>query len=267
MSAHEDFEGLAAGYALHALEPEDEQRLAAHLLTCQVCARTIADAAAVGAAFAELVVANERPSAGLRDRILAAAAAEPRERVVAARTPQAVVLPEPVAARSRRGPGEGSRRFQVRSRLLVGAMAAIIGVGVAVPVTLSVSGGSSSNNVNPALADALMRPGARLVMLTGDSRSAAAGEAVVTDKSVVLVADRLPENDRSNSTYVLWMAGGTGAPVAVATFDATKDSPVVKAVEKLPMPSSQIKHIAVSHESGRKAPVSPTDIVVQGTAA
>ena len=45
MSDHEDFEGLAAGYALHALEPEEEQRLAAHLLTCQDCARLVADAA------------------------------------------------------------------------------------------------------------------------------------------------------------------------------------------------------------------------------
>jgi hypothetical protein len=264
MSDHEDFEGLAAGYALHALEPEDEQRLAAHLLTCQDCARTIADAAAVGSAFADLVVADERPSAGLRDRILAAAAAEPRERVVAARTPQPVVWPEPVADRARQV--EKTRRFQVRSRILVGAMAAIIGVGVAVPVTLSVSGGSSKN-VNPALASALMRPGAHLVALTGDSRTSAAAEAVVTDQGVVLVADRLPENDRSNSTYVLWMAGGTGTPVAVATFDARNDSPVVQAVDKLPMPTSQIRHIAVSHESGRKAPVSPTDIVVQGTSA
>jgi hypothetical protein len=268
MSGHEDFEGLAAGYALHALEPEDEQRLAAHLLTCQACSRTIADAAAVGSAFAELVVVEERPSAGLRDRILAAAAAEPRERIVSSRIPESVVWPDPFpgAARGSRGKAEMARRFNARSRILVGAMAAIIGVGVAVPVTLSVSGGHSKN-VNPALAAALMVPGARLVTLTGDSRTSASAEAVVTDKSVVLVADRLPHNNRSNSTYVLWMAGGTGAPVAVATFDATEDSPVVEAVEKLPMSASEIKHIAVSHESGRKAPASPTDIVVQGTAA
>lgn len=267
MSGHEDFEGLAAGYALHALEPEDEQRLAAHLLTCQACSRTIADAAAVGSAFADLVVVEERPSAGLRDRILAAAAAEPRERIVS-RTPESVVWPDPFpgAARGSRGKAEMARRFNARSRILVGAMAAIIGVGVAVPVTLSVSGGHSKN-VDPALAAALMVPGARLVTLTGDSRTSASAEAVVTDKSVVLVADRLPHNNRSNSTYVLWMAGGTGAPVAVATFDATAGSPVVEAVEKLPMPASEIRHIAVSHESGRKAPASPTDIVVQGAVA
>jgi hypothetical protein len=268
MSVHEDFEGLAAGYALHALEPEDEQRLAAHLLTCQDCARTVADAAAVGAAFADLATDDVVPSAGLRDRILAAAAAEPRERIVSQRVPVDVatpsVSPGPAARRER---VVRARRFQVRSRILVGAMAAIIGVGVAVPVTLSVSGGSSKDGVSPALAAALMRPGARLVTLTGDSRTSAGAEAVVSDGSVVLVADRLPENNRSNSTYVLWMAGATGDPVAVATFDARSSAPVVEAVQKLPMAASQIKHIAVSRESGRTAPATPTDILIQGTAA
>jgi hypothetical protein len=268
MTDHEDFEGLAAGYALHALEPEDEQRLAAHLLTCQDCARTVADAAAVGAAFAGFVTESAVPSAGLRDRILAAAAAEPRERMVASRRPASSAgIPAPVAGTVSNDRAVKARRFQVRGRILVGAMAAVIGVGVAVPITLSVSGGGSKGGVPPALADALIKPGARLVTLTGDSRTSAAAEAVVTDSSVVLVADRLPENDRSNSTYVLWMAGATGNPVAVATFDARSSAPVVQAVDKLPMPASQIKQIAVSRESGRTAPATPTDILVQGTAA
>lgn len=272
MSAHDDFEGLAAGYALHALEPEDEQRLAAHLLTCQRCARLVADAASVGAAFADLVVEDAFPSAGLRDRILAAAAAEPRARIVASPrqptgvVPEALNTPTPASRVIPRDRAAKARRLQVRSRVLVGALAAVIGVGVAVPVTLSVSG-SPKKGVSSALAEALIQPGARQVTLDGDSRTSAGAKAVLTDKGLLLVADRLPENNRSNSTYVLWMAGGTGSPVAVATFDVRSGAPVVVPVDKLPMKASDVKQIAVSHESGRKAPVSPTDILIQGTAA
>ena len=73
---HSDFEALAAGYALHALEPEDEQRLSAHLMTCRECARIVADTASMGAAFTELLDAVPPPP-GLRERILAAATAAP----------------------------------------------------------------------------------------------------------------------------------------------------------------------------------------------
>src|SRR5258708_39692490 len=74
---HADFEALAAGYALHALEPEDEQRLSAHLVSCPECARLVADTASLGAAFTDLLE-PETPPPGLRERILAAATAESR---------------------------------------------------------------------------------------------------------------------------------------------------------------------------------------------
>src|SRR5438132_13164530 len=83
--AHAEYEALAAGYALHAREPEDEQLLSAHLVTCLSCARLVADTALLGAAFADLLE-PETTSPGLRDRVLAAAAAQPRS------------LPEPLGA-------------------------------------------------------------------------------------------------------------------------------------------------------------------------
>jgi acyl-CoA synthetase (AMP-forming)/AMP-acid ligase II len=272
MSDHDDFEALAAGYALHALEPEDEQRLAAHLLTCQDCARLVADAAAVGAAFAGLVGEDAAPSAGLRARILAAAAAEPREpRARSKSSREQPAVPDPF-----RAPTSGARvlshdravkarRLQVRSRIAVGALAAVIGVGVAVPVTLSVSG--SSNGVSSQFADALLQPGTHEVSLTGNAGNTAAAKAAVTDDAVYLRADRLPKNNTSDSIYVVWMSGSTGAPAAVATFDVKSGSPVTQKISKLPMKTSLIKHIAISRESGRKAPASPTDILIKGTAA
>ena len=42
-SEHRAFDELAVGWALHALEPEDEAVLAAHLPGCARCAETITE--------------------------------------------------------------------------------------------------------------------------------------------------------------------------------------------------------------------------------
>ena len=161
MSDHDGFEGLAAGYALHSLEPEDEQRLAAHLLSCHSCARLVADTAAVGAAFADLIPVEAAPP-GLRARILEAAAAEPRSPVARAGhavRPRVAVTPDRspgVLSRPSAAPGgpihrDRVRRLQMRSRVAVGVLAAVVGVGVAVPVTLAVSDRGNSGTSNTTL--------------------------------------------------------------------------------------------------------------------
>src|SRR3712207_7218554 len=40
---HREFDELAVGWALHALEPEDETVFSAHLATCARCADTVAE--------------------------------------------------------------------------------------------------------------------------------------------------------------------------------------------------------------------------------
>ena len=47
MSTHEEWEELAAGHALGALEPDDEQRFEAHRATCAECRRVLAETEAV----------------------------------------------------------------------------------------------------------------------------------------------------------------------------------------------------------------------------
>ncbi len=260
---HAEFAALAAGYALHALEPEDEQRLSAHLMTCPQCARIVADTASLGAAFAELLDVEPPPS-GLRERILAAATAEPRmPREVVADPIVRPASPDhgyrssvpgigPAAAPARSVPRQ--RRF-LRERVAVAALAAALGVAVAVPVTLAASHHGSSTGV-----------AAEAVTLTGGSGSGV-GKAVVTSHGVVLLADGLASNDRANSIYVLWVQAAGGQPKPVATFDVSGGAPVQLTAAKLPYSGSQIRRLAVSLESGRKAPARPTDVVLNGTAA
>jgi len=271
MSDHDEFEGLAAGYALHALEPEDEQRLAVHLMTCQSCARLVADTASLGAAFADLIAhAAEPPPAGLRDRILAAAAAEPRESTVSREPPLALGShPEdrpPITVTPQRSPASRVRRMQLRGKIAVGVLAAAVGIGVAVPVTWAVSDNGRPSVTNSALAQWLLEPNAREVTLRSSSGSGVA-KAVMTDKGVFLLADGLPVNDRSKSIYVLWAGNGKGARAAIATFDVRGRSAVQLTATRLPMKSSDINNVAISYEPGRSAPSNPSDVVLSGIAA
>jgi anti-sigma factor RsiW len=259
---HADFEALAAGYALHSLEPEDEQRLSAHLMTCPNCARIVADTASLGAAFAELLDA-EPPPPGLRERILAAATVEPRPlRGSAGETPIAGIDPAPASAlpvlpAPRAVP---RRRRLLRERAAIAVLAAAIGVAVAVPVTLAASHQGTSTG-NTALAQWLLKPNAREMTLKPTSGSGRA-KVVVTDQGAYLLAEGLPANRQSDTTYVLWAADSARQLRAVATFDVRNPAPVQLTAAKLPYSAAQISGMAISFERGRTAPAHPTDIVL-----
>jgi anti-sigma factor RsiW len=259
---HADFEALAAGYALHSLEPEDEQRLSAHLMTCPHCARIVADTASLGAAFAELLDA-EPPPPGLRDRILAAATAEPRPlRGSAGQTPIAGMDPAPAPARPVL-PAPSTvprRRRMLRERAAIAVLAAAIGVAVAVPVTLAASHQGTSTG-NTALAQWLLKPNAREMTLKPTS-GAGRAKVVVTDQGAYLLAEGLPANRQSDTTYVLWAADSARQLRAVATFDVHNPAPVQLTAAKLPYGPAQISGMAISFEHGRTAPAHPTDIVL-----
>ena len=65
---HAPFDELAVGWALHALEPEDESAFVAHLAGCERCAVTVAETRDVMSAMAADLPQPE-PSEGLLQRI------------------------------------------------------------------------------------------------------------------------------------------------------------------------------------------------------
>ena len=74
---HAALDELAVGWALHALEPEDEALFAVHLPGCSRCAATVAETTEVMGAMARDLPAAE-PSEGLRSRLRAAASTAAR---------------------------------------------------------------------------------------------------------------------------------------------------------------------------------------------
>lgn len=300
LEGHEEFEGLAVGQALHALEPGDEQRLAAHLISCPRCARTVVDAAALGAALAS-TLDPVAPPPGLRARLLAAAGddprpaptgpPEPREGAGASEAGLTPLLPspssrtlhswqsEPAPARAARAKDAASVPEQSKSGqsksghskplwrrprvlALTAVLAGILGAGVAVPATLSLTR-SGSDSTQTALAQAMAAPGTRSVALTGGG--GATGRAVVSNKGLFLVVAGLPHNDAHSTTYVLWGTATGGGRKALATFDVSGHSPVVIAqpgLGNLPEGTG----FAVSYEKGRAAPAQPSDVMLTSSA-
>ena len=271
--SHEELEGLAAVHGLHALEPDDEQRLAMHLLTCLRCARLVADSALVGAVLAGTLEAVAPPAA-LRARIMAAVAAdqtesttdsEPATSAAAAERDSGTPAPHVPSTSAGVSP-DGSFRQRhpwLSNRAVVGALAAVVGIGVAVPVTLAASDRGNATSISSTLAQSLLDPQARVITLQAPAGVARA-KAVVAERGVYLVANGLAVNDAKRSTYVMWIVSNQGKPSAVATFDVRSKATVELSAGKLPLRQSEISQLLVSLEPGRHAPAKPSGIDLSG---
>jgi hypothetical protein len=257
MSAHDEWAELAAGYALNALEPEDEQAFTEHLAGCSRCRE---DLAALHEVTGELAYAADpaEPPAGLGARIMVAA--------TAARPPAPGLSPPSVTPLFG---AEKRARFRAPSLAAAAAVVAIAGLG-AWNVVLRADG-----QVRRA---ALERRERALGCLTADGTAkfrlvagaASAGTpdparaaACVSGDRAYVVADRLDPND-ARSVYVLWWQDDSDALHAVERFDVAAGG---TAVYELPIaaPPSDIKAMAISLEQGRGLPAQPTRRVVSGS--
>jgi hypothetical protein len=91
---HGEWDALAVGWALSALDPADEERFADHLPGCARCTATVRESLYTVADLA-YALPDEAPPAALTSRLMAAVAAEPRG--PSAPPPADPVAPEGVA--------------------------------------------------------------------------------------------------------------------------------------------------------------------------
>jgi hypothetical protein len=238
---HADYDALAAGWALSALEPEDELLFLGHLPTCEVCERAVAAHRDTLAHLAWAVTAEAPPPSllqGIRAEVATVRDVEPL-------APLRLDLRRPV----RRG---RSARFMTA---VVGAAAAV----VALAVVLSVGRGLSRQEQQAQLAAdrlsstvaSLLVPGARKIDLEGPGGR---GAVIVNGHTVSLVMSGVAANDTSTSVYVLWEKTTFGDVRAVGAFDVA--SARVSVINDLRLSSADtVKTFMVTRESGRTVPV------------
>lgn len=264
---HRVFDELAVGWALHALEPEDEAVFAEHLAGCARCAQTVAETSEVMAAMATDLPRSE-PSPQLRDRLRAAVAEteqvsrgageEPTDRPAATGFPRyrPVVPREPAA-----GP---SLRQRLPALALAAALLGVVALGI-----WNVFLADSRDDLRATVAqqqhivDALLTPGkATVAALSADDGEAVATVIARPDR-VDVVSYGLSVNDRSEETYVVWGLS-SGDPQALGTFDVERSQMTLQTVGSGQTGFDDFSGYGISLEPGRQAPPAPTEIVAIG---
>lgn len=233
----DDVRELAGLYVLGALEPAEEAAVREHLATCDQAHEEIAELGGVVPAMLEADLATMElvePPASLRDRIMAAAAADLAVRTA---TPAAPAAPTAVAtATSPAAPAEPIafpsaaertlRAERTRSRtspldwvLRVAAVVAIVAVGTwGLGLQRQLDAAQRFDAAVAAVVQAAGQPGATTVVLTAAEGGKGSGiAAVAPNGSVVLAMRDLPATTGSQ-VYETWVIIEGQDPMAVGGF-------------------------------------------------
>jgi hypothetical protein len=266
---HAALDELAVGWALHALEPEDEALFAVHLPGCARCAATVAETTEVMGAMARDLPAAE-PAEGLRARLQAAVGtteqlpgpadqARPTEGA-----PRRALDPVPeVSLEPERRP---LWRRALPASLVAAAVAAIVGLGL-----WNVFLATSKERLQETVASqeevmaALLDPGqVTIAPLQDDGRTVAT--VVARPDQLQVVTSGLAVNRPETTSYVLW-GMGEGDPVALGTFDVSRSQIDVRSVGSASTDVDGFPQYGISLEPGQEAPSSPTAVVATGEVA
>jgi anti-sigma-K factor RskA len=261
---HAAFEELAAGYALHALEPEDEQAFLAHMAACARCERDVAQHEGVLAQLAYAPDAAEPPPSVL-EGIRAGIAASGRPGSL----PEPAGVDEDPAAT----PLEVARQRRDVRRLRRAGVWTGIAAAFALVVSLGVWNTSlrQDRDVQDAwgermtsAVDALRDPDTEVVPLEGESGEVVA-VALLRGQEMSLVVDGLPVNGEG-TTYVLWGESRFGDKRAVGAFDVTDSGQQVLEGMRMKASIDGVTKLMVTRERGDGPPPIPTlPVLASGT--
>jgi Anti-sigma-K factor rskA/Putative zinc-finger len=277
---HAHYDELAAGYALHALDAEDERQFLRHLSDCPRCREALSDYTEVAAALADNPSTIE-PSPQLGDRIMAAIANEPA--AGAGQSPQQAGAGRDSSAgrggmsggidRDGDPDGQGDRlpagvtdlsERRHRRRLVAivaSAAAAVVIAGGTIWGGLASSGGGSPSQPT---AGCMSGQTCRQVLLTDARSHARAGKVVISGHTVWLLPSGLPADNTTRQIYVLWQITGAHTPMAVGSFDVTGHGDKPVRIGSLAVPYRGTWAFAVSIEHGRTIPATPSHPVALG---
>ncbi|HVX68782.1 MAG TPA: anti-sigma factor [Mycobacteriales bacterium] len=236
--AHETWEELAAGYALHALGADDERQFLDHLTGCPRCASALDDYELVGAQLGALAETetDELPS---WNRIRGAIVEE---------SPAEVVTLD--------------QRRRTRSTRILAAAAAVVtvtAVGVA-GWEATHGGGPASTPATTALTACHQQVGCRTIRLHAPDGKSPAAVIVNGDRAAVVSTSLTSPPARR--TYVLWQMPRDGGPIPISEFRLTGRQ---TAFAPLSSPYADTTAFAISLEAADVTPSQPTQVLAIGT--
>ncbi|GAB3006774.1 anti-sigma factor [Saccharothrix stipae] len=247
-------EELAVGFAMHALEPDEEARMRAHLPGCARCRESVRSTQEVTAALGGSVRQYDPPER-LRARLMAAIEDTPQVHV-----PEERVEPVLLESRRRRSGGWGRKLLVAAAALVV-----VAGIGVAGVRFDRLSDQVAQQDVRAEQLERALRiaadPGTNRAVLQNTSGDALA-VLLSDDDAAAIMPMKLPANDATRQIYVVW-GTSTQKPVALATFDVTVGDSDVRLLTWSP-DAHQHRGFGISLEEGRAAPVEPSTVLASG---
>jgi hypothetical protein len=253
---------LAAGYALHALDPQEEAEFLRHLPDCPECQDALAGYTEVTAALADSWPDSvpAEPDRQLGERIAAAIAAEAGSAPPRPAAPGSGSPPDPAGpAGSVPSLDEHRRRRRMRAVIATAAAAAVVAAG-------AVWGGLAASGGPPAApaAGCAQAGTCREVVLTGAGSRHPAARVVVSGTTAWLEPAGLKADDPGRQIYVLWQITGKHTPVAVGSFQVSGHHGQPVRVGSLAVPYHSTWAFAVSIERGPTIPATPSRPVALG---
>jgi anti-sigma-K factor RskA len=213
---------LAGAYALDALDAAERERFERHLARCSSCADDVRQMTATATALA--MAAAAEPPAGLKARVLAAAAT----------TPQLPPLPDAAGSAAGNGARRRHGRRLARSDWFPRLALGVAAVGVAAAVVLAVVTVSTRDRLdtvqaqNQAIAAVLAAPDAQIA--TADSSIGGRATVVLSyaEQKMIFTSAGLPPLPNSK-VYELWLlSSGSARPAGLLPAPADgKTAPVL----------------------------------------
>jgi anti-sigma-K factor RskA len=267
---------LAPAFVLGALEPAESAAVRAHLATCPELHAEMAELNSVVPALFE-AVEPVAPPAALKDRILAAAAADLATRQGSARqatqpAPRpAATQPAPEPRRPvdvpRRGTDYGGIfRRPIWAAVAVAAALAVVALGVwNVQLRDQLAGLEAYRTGVIKILDSAAQPGAQLAVLTvPEGTGGPSGLAAVTADGQVALVMRDLTPTAGTQVYEAWLIGGDGVPVPIGDFKVGATGSAIFGTSHSAMGEGVT--VALTLEAGPGATKPTPPIIALGTA-
>jgi anti-sigma-K factor RskA len=244
---HDRLEDAVAAHVLGACEPEEADRVRAHIVACPGC-RALARRLAPAVGALPLAADEVRPPDHLRARILAAAASTPR------RTSEETAPPARVVSLLRAAGGRPPRRGWRRARLPgYRAAIAVLAVALVAVVVWNVTLNGRAGQAPP-----------RYTLVGTGTMAGASGTftEVRQQEAAVLALNGMPPPP-AGRVYELWLIDSSNRAIPAGVFTPNADGAATVGVSH---PLAEVRTVAVTQEEGplgAKAPTQKPELAVQ----
>lgn len=273
----EDVEDLAASFVLGALEPGESDAVRAHLASCPEAHAEVAELGSVVPALFESVDLVAPPAA-LRERIMAAAAADTqratdtqlRADTQRATDTQRVISIPRLTDTQRSSAGSPAFRRPLWTAIGLAAALALVALGAwNLQLRGQVDQLAAYRNAVAAVIDQAAQPGAQLAVLSQPNGAAGpSGLAALTGggTSVSMVMRDLAPTS-GTEVYEAWLIEGANAPVPIGSFTVDAGGTAIFATSAGAPADGSALTLALTREP-RAGAITPTlPIIAAGKAA